>query len=58
MKKRHSAEQIVAKLPQDDRGLGKGLKMPEHIATTAVERSYCRSCGLTSAGRLRVIDHA
>ena len=29
MKKRHSAEQIVAKLRQADVDLGKGLKMPE-----------------------------
>ena len=29
MKKRHSAEQIVAKLRQADVELGKGLKVPE-----------------------------
>ena len=29
MKKRHSAEQIVAKLRQADVALGKGLKVPE-----------------------------
>ena len=29
MKKRHGAEQIVAKLPQADVELGKGLKVPE-----------------------------
>jgi len=29
MKKRHSAEQIVAKLCQADLELGKGLKVPE-----------------------------
>ena len=29
MKKRHSAEQIVAKLRQEDMDLGKGLTVPE-----------------------------
>ena len=43
MKKRHSAEQIVAKLRQADVELGKGLKVPEvcrHLGIS--EQTYYR----------------
>ena len=43
MKKRHSAEQIVAKLRQADLGLGKGSKVPEickHLGIS--EQTYYR----------------
>ena len=43
MKKRHSAEQIVAKLRQADVQLGKGLKVPEvckHLGIS--EQTYYR----------------
>lgn len=43
MKKRHSAEQIVAKLRQADVELGKGMKVPEvckHLGIS--EQTYYR----------------
>ena len=41
MKKRHSAEQIVAKLRQADVALGKGLKVPEVCRQLAIsEQTY------------------
>ena len=43
MKKRHSAEQIVAKLRQADVELGKGLKAPEVCKQLGVsEQTYYR----------------
>lgn len=43
MKKRHSAEQIVAKLRQADIELGKGLKVPEVCKQLGVsEQTYYR----------------
>ena len=43
MKKRHSAEQIVAKLRQADVELGKGLKVPEVRKQLGVsEQTYYR----------------
>ena len=43
MKKRHSAEQIVAKLRQADVDLGKGLKVPEVCKQLAIsEQTYYR----------------
>ncbi|RMH21859.1 MAG: transposase [Gammaproteobacteria bacterium] len=43
MKKRHSAEQIVAKLRQADMELGKGLKVPEVCKRLGVsEQTYYR----------------
>ena len=43
MKKRHSAEQIVAKLRQADIELGKGLKVPEVCRQLGVsEQTYYR----------------
>ncbi len=43
MKKRHSAEQIVAKLRQADVELGKGLKVPEVCRQLGVsEQTYYR----------------
>jgi putative transposase len=43
MKKRHSAEQIVAKLRQADVELGKGLKVPEVCKQLGVsEQTYYR----------------
>jgi len=43
MKKRHSAEQIVAKLRQADVGLGKGLKVPEVCKQLGIsEQTYYR----------------
>ncbi len=43
MKKRHSAEQIVAKLRQADVELGKGLKVPEVCKQMGVsEQTYYR----------------
>ncbi|MEM1355934.1 MAG: transposase [Planctomycetota bacterium] len=43
MKKRHSAEQIVAKLRQVDLELGKGLKVPEVCRLLEVsEQAYYR----------------
>ena len=43
MKKRHSAEQIVAKLRQADMELGKGLKVPEVCKQLGVsEQTYYR----------------
>lgn len=43
MKKRHSAEQIVAKLRQADLELGKGLKVPEVCRLLEVgEQTYYR----------------
>ena len=43
MKKRHSAEQIVAKLRQADVDLGKGLKVPEVCRQLGIsEQTYYR----------------
>lgn len=43
MKKRHSAEQVVAKLRQADIELGKGLKVPEVCRQLGVsEQTYYR----------------
>ncbi len=43
MKKRHSAEQIVAKLRQADVALGKGLKVPEVCKQLGIsEQTYYR----------------
>ncbi len=43
MKKRHSAEQIVAMLRQADVDLGKGLKVPEVCKQLAIsEQTYYR----------------
>ena len=43
MKKRHSAEQIVAKLRQADVALGKGLKVPEVCRELGIsEQTYYR----------------
>ena len=43
MKKRHSAEQIVAKLRQADVGLGKGLKVPDVCRQLGIsEQTYYR----------------
>ena len=43
MKKRHSAEQIVAKLRQADVDLGKGLKVPEVCKQLGIsEQTYYR----------------
>jgi len=43
MKKRHSAEQIVAKLRQADMELGKGLKVPEVCKQLGIsEQTYYR----------------
>lgn len=43
MKKRHSSEQIVAKLRQADLELGKGLKVPEVCRLLEVsEQTYYR----------------
>ena len=43
MKKRHSAEQIVAKLRQADVELGKGLKVPEACRQLGIsEQTYYR----------------
>lgn len=43
MKKRHSPEQIVAKLRQADVELGKGLKVPEVCRQLAIsEQTYYR----------------
>ena len=43
MKKRHSAEQIVAKLRQADVELGKGLKVPEVCRQLGIsEQTYYR----------------
>ncbi len=43
MKKRHSAEQIVAKLRQADVGLGKGLKVPDVCKQLGIsEQTYYR----------------
>lgn len=43
MKKRHSAEQIVAKLRQADIDLGKGLKVPEVCKRLGIsEQTYYR----------------
>ena len=43
MKKRHSAEQIVAKLRQADIELGKGLKVPEVCKQLGIsEQTYYR----------------
>jgi len=43
MKKRHSAEQIVAKLRQADVELGKGLKVPEVCRALGIsEQTYYR----------------
>jgi transposase len=43
LKKRHSAEQIVAKLRQADIELGKGLKVPEVCKRLGVsEQTYYR----------------
>lgn len=43
MKKRHSAEQIVAKLRQADIDLGKGLKVPEVCRQLGIsEQTYYR----------------
>ena len=43
MKKRHSAEQIVAKLRQADVDLGKGLRVPEVCKQLSIsEQTYYR----------------
>jgi transposase-like protein len=43
MKKRHSAEQIVAKLREADVGLGKGLRVPEVCKQLGIsEQTYYR----------------
>jgi len=43
MKKRHSAEQIVAMLRQADVGLGKGLRVPEVCKQLGIsEQTYYR----------------
>ncbi len=43
MKTRHGPEQIVAKLPQADVALGKGLKVPEVCKQLGIsEQSYYR----------------
>ena len=43
MKKRHSAEQIVAKLRQADIELGKGMKVPEVCRQLGIsEQTYYR----------------
>ena len=43
MKKRHSAEQIVAKLRQADVALGKGLRVPEVCKQLGIsEQTYYR----------------
>ena len=43
MKKRHSAEQIVAKLRLADVGLGKGMKVPEVCRQLGIsEQTYYR----------------
>ena len=43
MKKRHSAEQIVAKLRQADVALGKGVKVPEVCRELGIsEQTYYR----------------
>ena len=43
MKKRHSAEQIVAKLRQADVGLGKGMKVPDVCKQLGIsEQTYYR----------------
>ena len=43
MKKRHSAEQIVAKLRQADVELGKGMKVPEVCRQLGIsEQTYYR----------------
>ena len=43
MKKRHSAEQIVAMLRQADVDLGKGLKVPAVCKQLGIsEQTYCR----------------
>ena len=43
MKKRHSAEQIVAKLRRADVELGKGLKVPEVCRQLGIsEQTYYR----------------
>ena len=43
MKKRHSAEQIVAKLRQADVGLGKGMRVPEVCKQLGIsEQTYYR----------------
>ena len=46
MKKRHGAEQIVAKLRQADVELGKGLKVPE----------VCKQMGVSEQTYLQVED--
>ena len=43
MKKRHSAEQVVAKLRQADVGLGKGMRVPEVCKQLGIsEQTYYR----------------
>jgi len=43
MEKRHSAEQIVAKLRQADVALGKGLKVPEVCRELGIgEQTYIK----------------
>ena len=43
MKKRHSAEQVVAMLRQADIGLGKGLRVPEVCKQLGIsEQTYYR----------------
>ena len=43
MKKRHSAEQIVANLRQADVDLGKGLTVPDVCKPSGIsEQTYCR----------------
>ena len=64
MKKRHSAEQIVAKLRQADVQLGKGLKVPEvckHLGIS--EQTYYRwrkeygGLRVDQAKRLKQLEH-
>ena len=44
MKKRRSAEQIVAMLRQADVELGKGLKVPEVCKQLGISESTCSRC--------------
>jgi len=44
MKKRHSAEQIVAMLRQADVELGKGLKVPEVARQLGISESTYSQC--------------
>jgi len=50
MKKRHSAEQIVAKLRQADVALGKGLKVPEVCTQRGISEQPCSRWVRSTAG--------